>query len=304
MTSGTIFNIQRFSTEDGPGVRTTVFFKGCPLRCVWCSNPESQRSALQVGHRDSLCVGCGSCVEACPNGAVRVLKKGRGFQVKINRRKCTSCGKCVEACAYEAMRFYGRIMTVDEVFEEVKKDIGYYKESGGGVTASGGEALSQAEFVAEFFQRCRRLGIHTTLDTSGYGTKEACRLVCSEVDLVLFDIKIMDRNEHRRFTGRYNDVILRNLEWMVSAGVCVRARVPVVPGITDSVENIAALAEYVAGLDADIPVDFLPYHRYGEGKYEMLDMKYKLGDIRPPSQEHLEKIIEIVKGYGVECSVQ
>ncbi len=304
MITGRIFNIQRFSTEDGPGIRTTVFLKGCPLTCVWCSNPESQLYEDEVAHRDSLCVGCGECVAICPEGAIREWPKGDGFKVRVNRTKCRQCGMCVGACVHGAMVTYGQDVSVDEVFGEVRKDIGYYKESGGGVTASGGEALIQAEFVTELFRRCHRIGIHTTLDTSGYGSRQACESVCSETDLVLFDLKVLDRAEHKRLTGRSNDVILRNFEWMVGNGVLVKVRVPVVPGVNDSDCNLESIADYVAGLGGGIAVDILPYHGYGESKYGMLDKKYKLTNTIRPTDEAIDRVLEIFRGCGLECAVQ
>jgi len=302
--TGKILNIQRFSTEDGPGIRTTVFFKGCPLRCVWCSNPESQEREEEIAHRDSLCIGCGTCMEVCPARAIEAWPESEGLGVSIDRSRCTRCGECVKACVHGAMITYGSTMTVGEVFAEVMKDSSYYKTSGGGVTASGGEPLMQADFVAELFRQCRRMGIHTALETSGYGSRDACMTVCREADLVLFDLKVLDPAEHKRLTGRTNEVILRNFEWLVESGVPVRVRVPVIPGENDDAANIKAIAGYVAESDHDIQVDIIPYHGYGEGKYLMLGREYELSGLSRPNDHYLENIAKIFEDRGLVCSVQ
>ena len=180
--TGTIFNIQRFSTEDGPGIRTSVFFKGCPLACQWCSNPESQMMPLQLACRDSLCIGCGSCIEACPDKALSFGDNPESPRITVDRAICCSCGTCIEACPSGALRFYGRVMTVDEVFDVVRRDAEYYMRSGGGVTASGGECMVQADFVEELFRRCKDDGIHTTLDTCGFFNADRFRAMADCVD--------------------------------------------------------------------------------------------------------------------------
>jgi pyruvate formate lyase activating enzyme len=178
--AGKVFNIQRFSIQDGPGIRTTVFMKGCPLNCLWCSNPESQSPDSDIAHRDSLCTGCGDCIPVCEEKAIRLSPNKDRFRIKINRERCVSCGKCVDTCLAEALKAYGQTLTVDEVFDEVKRDIDFYSRSEGGVTAGGGEPLMQADFVTELFRRCREIGIHTTLDTSGHGTINALKKVLVE----------------------------------------------------------------------------------------------------------------------------
>jgi len=302
--TGKIFNIQRYSTEDGPGIRTTVFLKGCPLRCIWCSNPESQDSEEEIAHRDSLCVGCGACKEVCPTGAVEARPPSEGLGVRIDRSKCTRCGECTRACVHGAMITYGSTMTVGEVFDEVMKDSLYYKTSGGGVTASGGEPLMQADFVAELFQRCRHMGIHTAVETSGYGTTDACLAVCREADLVLFDLKVLDPAEHERLTGRTNDVIVRNFEWLIESGLPVRVRVPLIPGENDGASDIEALAEYLSRMSNDIAVDVIPYHGYGENKYKMLDRNYELENMRVPSAKNVNKVVEVFTARGMVCVAQ
>lgn len=304
IVTGTVFNIQRFSIQDGPGIRTTVFLKGCPLGCLWCSNPESQNSTPEVAHRDSLCTGCGDCLKACAPEAISLNSSEGASKVKIDREKCTNCGKCVDVCTIGALKAYGQIMSVDEVFDEVRRDIAFYQNSGGGVTAGGGEPLSQADFVAELFRRCRRIGIHTTLDTSGYARVSALEKVLAETDLVLFDLKLMNSRQHRRFTGRYNGVILRNARLVIAQGVPMIIRIPLIPGINCYEENLGEIARFVSGLDNNLHIDLLPYHRLGESKYTMLDRAYKLNDVKPPDGEQLQKAVEIFKEYGLDCAIE
>jgi pyruvate formate lyase activating enzyme len=301
---GRVFNIQRFSIEDGPGIRTTVFLKGCPLQCLWCSNPESQNPFPEIAHSDSLCNGCGKCVEVCPEQAI-ILGSGESKEkIKIDRGKCNNCGKCIEACIFGALKFYGQTMSVDEVFDEVKKDMGFYSNSGGGVTASGGEPLSQADFVAELFRRCREEGIHTAIETCGYYNVSAAKKVFAETDLVMFDLKLMNRLQHKRVTGKYNDLIHRNIRSLVDRGVPTIIRIPVIPGINDSEENLAEIARFVQKLDKKLPVELLRYHRFGVSKYKMLDRDYQLTNLEPPPQEQLQKSVEIFKKYGLDCALQ
>lgn len=301
--TGTVFNIQRFSTEDGPGIRTTVFFKGCPMRCKWCSNPESQSPALQLACRDSLCIGCGSCIAVCPAKAITPGRDLTEAKIHIDRELCRSCGACVKECPAGAMKFYGRIVTLDDVFDEVNSDAAYYANSQGGVTASGGEAMLQADFVGALFQRCRLAGIHTALDTCGYFDSSAFGKVSDWVNLVLFDLKFMDCEKHKRYTGVPNDIILQNARLISRLGIQMIIRVPLIPSINDSEENLTQTARFAAGLESRPSVNLLPYHNYGENKYKMLNMAYQLGGLAAPSEVHMMKCAEIFKQYGLDCSV-
>jgi pyruvate formate lyase activating enzyme len=297
---GRIFNIQRFSTEDGPGIRTTVFLKGCPLVCPWCANPESQLPLPEVAHSDTLCDHCGRCVEVCDRRAVALNPAGG---IQINRQLCDNCAKCVAVCGPRALRVLGQEYTVDEVFREIKKDEAYYRNSGGGVTCSGGEPLTQARFVATLFRRCHEAGLHTTLDTCGSAPRRALQRVLEYTDLVLFDLKLMDRAAHVAIAGQSNRQILHNFRYVVEKGVRLIARVPLIPGVTDSDENISAIAGFVRTFDAGIPVNVLPYHRYGMNKYQMLDRTYQPGDMKPPAEEKVAKIVERFESLGLECEV-
>ncbi len=297
---GTIFNIQRYSIQDGPGMRTTVFVKGCPLKCLWCSNPESQEPEPVISNRYTACKRCGKCVEICPQNAVELTEEG----VSIRRPLCDKCGKCVDACFYDAMHWTGEVVTVDKVMKTVLRDKLYYETSGGGVTCSGGEILFQPDFVAEIFRRCRAEGIHTNADTCGFGTEEAVRKVMAEADLCYYDLKHMDPEKHREYTGVDNARILRNLELTLSLGVKVVIRVPLIPEHNADEENIRALASYVKGLGEGVDsVCFLPYHSYGANKYRMIGWHYPLEGLRKLTEEEIGRAVEIVGSFGLRASV-
>lgn len=296
---GRIFNIQRFSTEDGPGIRTTVFLKGCPLTCSWCSNPESQKAFPEVAHSDPLCDRCGRCVPACERKAISVGEHG----VTIDRDLCGNCGKCIPLCGPRALRTLGEEITVEQVFDEVRRDEGYYRNSKGGVTASGGEALTQSRFVAELFRRCHEVGIHTTLDTCGLAPRRALERVLEHTDLVLFDLKAIDRDWHIAITGQPNDRVLANAKRIVERGVPMIVRVPLIPGLTDGDENIRAIARFVRWLGKDIPVNVLPYHRFGMNKYRMLDREYEPGEMKPPPAERVREIVGCFESLQLGCEI-
>jgi pyruvate formate lyase activating enzyme len=296
---GIVFNIQRYSIDDGPGVRTTVFMKGCPLSCLWCSNPESQCGLPEVTYRYTSCKRCGTCVRVCPEGAVTLDDNG----VHIDRKKCTLCEECVRNCVPEALRISGKKMTVDEVWKVVKKDADYYEASGGGVTASGGEILNQADFVAALFKKCREAGFHTNADTSGFGDPAALEKILEYADLVYFDLKHLDPARHKEYTGQPNELILQNLKLVVKKGVPVVIRVPLIPGYNNSEENLKALAKTVKDTAPDAPVNILPYHRYGANKYRMVDMVYQLEDVPELTQDQLNKAKDIIESFGLKCEI-
>ncbi|MDR3271371.1 MAG: glycyl-radical enzyme activating protein, partial [Peptococcaceae bacterium] len=218
---GTIFNIQRYSLDDGPGIRTTVFFKGCPLRCLWCSNPESQNPWPEIMYRESVCRKCGTCERTCPEQAITVDENG----AHIDRDKCTVCQKCIEACPAEALRISGQVMTINEVYKVATRDKDFYEDSNGGVTASGGEILTQVEFVTALFKKLQDNGIHTCADTSGFGDSVALKQLLAYTRLVSFDVKLIDPEKHQAYIGYNNDLILKNLKIVLESGTPTVIRV-------------------------------------------------------------------------------
>ena len=297
--TGTVFNIQRYSIDDGPGVRSTVFFKGCPLTCLWCSNPESQSPVPEVSWRYTSCKRCGTCVQTCPEKAI-TLESG---DIKVDRRSCNLCGKCVEACIQEALSISGKQMTVEEVFSVVKRDYDYYEASGGGVTASGGEILAQADFVAALFRRCKEEGIGTCADTSGFGDASALEKILEYSDIVLYDLKHMDNDEHARACGQRNDLILSNLSLAFRSGAQVIVRVPLITDYNTSDEALTAIALAVRERAGDSEVNIMPYHRYGANKYKMIGRVYPLEDLRELTQEEKNRAKEIFESFGSICEV-
>jgi pyruvate formate lyase activating enzyme len=296
---GCVFNIERFAIRDGPGIRTTVFLKGCPLRCLWCANPESISPVPQLFYLENLCARCYRCVEACPNKATTKAPDGA---IKIDRSLCQACGKCVEACPNRAREISGKLMTVEEVLEEVKKDALFYQNSGGGVTFSGGEPTHQPEFLWHLLKASQESGIHTALDTSGFVKPDILKRVLEHTNLVLYDIKHMDPAKHKELTGVDNSLILENAKMIVAMGKPVIIRMPSIPSHNDSQENIKALAEFMLGLGLK-KVDLLPYHSLGKIKYQRLGMEYKLSDLKPFQGDEVAKIKADLESYGLQVGV-
>jgi len=298
---GLISAIQKYSTKDGPGIRSTVFFKGCPLGCLWCSNPELIRPLPDLLYSREKCKQCGTCIQVCPQGA---LSFGEDGYILIDRVKCDGCGDCVEECPEGALELAGTFMTVDQVVEELLKDRVFYETSGGGVTFSGGEPLWQSGFVAHVAKRMKAEGIHTALDTAG--DVGWCRFeeVLPFIDLVLYDIKLMDNTQHRLFTGRDNDLILANARLLAQQNVPMFIRLVMVPGINDSPDEIRARMGFVKELgDIVQQVDILPYHRYGAGKYARLGLDYPLMDLPEHTDAQVDEIRALVDGYGIKTTI-
>lgn len=297
-TRGVIFNIQNYSIHDGPGIRTTVFLKGCPLRCLWCQNPESILFQPVIFFNAEKCTGCGKCVTACPEGAIEITE-GKS---KTNRNLCKGLGKCAEICPNDARNLMGRYVTAGEVFKEVNGDLLFYQNSGGGVTLSGGDPIAQPDFAISILKLCRDAGIHTAIDTSGYAKWETLERILKYVDLVLYDFKHMDPHKHNKYTGVSNDLILDNAKKIHrELNLHMLARVPILPGYNDSSENLEKTARFIANeLETSIRVHLLPYHRLGETKYERLEEPNKSVSIQPPRDEHMEKIKELFESFGLE----
>jgi len=295
-----IFDIQRFSIHDGPGIRTTVFFKGCPLRCPWCHNPESWLRTPQVLFYDKKCIACGACFKACPVEGALDPKSAQ----RVNRDLCNACGACTEACPAEALEMCGREMTVEEVLSEVEKDRPFYDNSGGGMTISGGEPLMQAEFALALLRAATQAKLSCVLDTSGYADRDAMREAGGLVDLVLFDLKIMDPRRHREVIGVDNAPIIENLRMLSGMGVPIAIRVPVIPGMTDDEENLRAIAALAASLPGIRRVDLMRYNRLGESKWKRLGRTYALEGTVSQKDDEMERLRSLVGACGLTANVQ
>lgn len=296
MTTGIIFDIKRFSIHDGPGIRTTVFLKGCPLGCWWCHNPEGQAPQRELILRPNRCIACGACVEACDRGAI-TAEQGT---IRTNREQCAACGACVEVCYAEARELVGREMTVTDVMAEIGRDVTFYDESGGGVTFSGGEPLAQPAFLHDVLQACKGRGVHTALDTCGYAAWEVLDRVRGYVDLFLYDLKLIDDARHRETTGASNRRILRNLWRLSRQDHRILLRVPLIPGINDDEESIRALGTFAANLPSLEGVDLLPYHSIGRDKYRRLGKDTVMPKVDPPTDEQVTQIARLLRKFGLE----
>jgi pyruvate formate lyase activating enzyme len=299
--TGIIFNIQHYSIHDGPGIRTDVFLKGCFLRCIWCQNPESQSLKPEPFYFKEKCNGCGQCMAVCPTKAIQIKEE----KSITDHSKCDGSGKCAQICPNEARNLMGKEMSVREVFQDVKGDELFYKRSNGGVTLTGGEPLFQPRFSRNLLSICRQAGIHTALETCGYVGWSVFTDILQYVNLVLYDLKHMNSDKHREYTGVPNDLILDNVRRIYhELRIPVWARIPVIPGFNDSVQNINAAARFVVSeLGTSVPVHLLAYHRLGESKYERLTREGINLSISPPAYEHMLELKEIVTSYGLETHI-
>ena len=300
-TQGKIFNIQHYSIHDGPGIRTTVFFMGCPLRCLWCQNPESQGFQPMLFFDVEKCTGCGQCVEACPEGAIQIIRD----KSKTKREKCQGHGDCVEICPYDARSLMGRNTTAGEVFEAVNADAIFYQNSGGGVTISGGDPVAQPDFAISILKLCQDAGIHTAIETCGHAKWEIINRILEHVDLVLYDFKHMNSDIHQDYTGVNNELILDNAKRIYhTLKLDMLARIPIMPRCNDSAENLKLTARFIADeLGRTITVHLLPYHRLGETKYERMEEPQKAVHLETPGDERMQELKKMFESFGLTVSI-
>jgi len=297
---GLIFDLKKYAINDGPGIRTTVFFKGCPLRCRWCHNPEGQSAAPEIMIRASRCLtDCRDCISACPEKAITKT----AAVPALDRPKCTVCGKCADVCPAQAIEVVGRRVTASQLLREIERDRIFQEESGGGVTFSGGEPLSQPDFLSEILDLCRKKEIHTTVDTCGFAAADVLERLAPKTDLFLYDLKVMDEKKHLASTGESNRPMLENLKRLAAKGHRTVVRIPVVPGVNDDEENIRETAEFLRSLGTISDISLLPYHRLGREKYSGLEIKAEGDEFTPPSAESMQRIKKSLEDRGFRVSL-
>ena len=293
--TGQIFEIKRFAVHDGDGIRTTVFFKGCPLRCVWCHNPEGLSVKPQLAYYAHKCLQCGACAGVCPSGAHAFSSSGHD----LFGERCLGCGKCADVCLGDALTFYGEEITTQRLLPKLLEDRAFFENSGGGVTISGGECLLQPQFCAELLQKLKENGIHTAVDTCGFVAQDAFKLVMPYTDVFLYDIKAYDEDVHIRCTGQSNKLILENLKYLSDSGKDIEIRIPYVPGWND--DQMEKIAHYLAGLRNITKIRVLPYHNYAGSKYQALQMENTMPETLPTADE-MDKVrahIRSITGFPV-----
>lgn len=299
MKNGVIFDIRKYSIHDGPGIRTTVFFKGCPLRCWWCHNPEGQDVEPELVYRKSRCIGCDECSKSCQREAISLVAQS----ISVNREKCVPCNNCCRVCPSDALSIAGKQMSVKEILEEIEKDRTFYEESRGGVTFSGGEPLMQPDFLNALLNECKERAIHTAVNTCGFAQYEIIDRMRDKVDLFLYDIKTMDNRKHRKYTGASNEQILKNLKKLAESGSSIVISFPIIPGINDDDKNVTRTAEFMSSLPNIQQVNLLPYHRAGIEKYKNLGKPYKLDKIQPPSNQRVKSVKEKMEAFGIRVGI-
>jgi len=296
---GRIFNIMKYCIHDGPGIRATVFLKGCPLKCWWCHNPESQEMNEQLMQFPNRCIGCKACIEVCKQNAIVEVD---GAIITL-REKCIACGECSKVCYAEARQMAGKNMPVDEVVSELLNDRDFYQQSKGGVTFSGGEPLMQPEFLFMLLKEMKRYEVHTAVDTSGFASRETIEKISEYTDVFLYDLKHMDSIKHEKYTGVNNHIILGNLKFLLNRGKEVFIRIPIIPSINDSLEELEAFSTFIRALPKVKEIALLPYHKIGQEKYNRLGKTYRMKNIDEPSKETMLSIAEIFKDNGINVKI-
>jgi len=290
---GLVSEIQRYSVHDGPGIRTMVFLKGCSLACPWCCNPELKNPFPLIGYYVGKCIGCHSCVIACSEQAIVINTDG----ITIDRNRCNSCGNCVQSCPSGALRLHGKIMTVEEVIKVVRRDRLFYKNSGGGVTISGGEPFFQADFLISLLRAFKQDSINTAIETTGYVQWPVMNQTLNDLDFLLYDFKIFNREKHFQVLGVDNEIIKQNLILSGKKGIPILVRIPIIPGFTDDSENINQIGQFLTNIEHVQSVHILAYHRIGLSKYRQIGETYHLEHVEIPSREKIMNIANILKGY-------
>lgn len=296
--TGLVFRIEKYMVDDGQGIRTNIFLKGCPLRCKWCFNPEGITGKPEILIFKNKCTLCEECTDACPKNIIQI-KQG---QPKIDRESCDVCEKCVSVCPSGALEICGKLMTVNEILDEVRKDEVFYRRSGGGVTLTGGELSAQPKFAKNLLIACKG-EFHTVIETSGYASWSNLKEFLEYSDQVFFDLKHMDPKEHHKLTGVKNDLILINLKKASEIHRHIIVRIPIIPGFNDGRDNIIQTAKFVKSIENISKIEMLPYVNFGKSKYEMLDLTYEIPDVESPSSDRLRNLKNLINQYGVDCDI-
>lgn len=300
MSKSLIFDIKHYAINDGPGIRTVVFFKGCNLHCAWCHNPESISAKVERMYSPAKCIKCGTCVNTCTEKAITLTNDG----IITDPDLCKLCGKCAEVCPTLAIEMSGKLMSIDQIMEIVEKDRIFYDQSGGGVTFSGGEPLTHKDILIELLDKCKEIGIHTAVDTAGNVNLEIIKEVASRTNLFLYDLKMMDSALHKKWTSAYNERILQNLEFLAKEDIKIVFRLPLIGEVNDTEENIELTAKYVAGLPGELrSVHLLPYHTIAQNKYNKLGKPDEFETLLEPTKESQARAIAIFSRYGITASI-
>ncbi|MCD6354809.1 MAG: glycyl-radical enzyme activating protein [Prolixibacteraceae bacterium] len=295
-----IFDIKRYAINDGPGIRITIFLKGCPLSCKWCHNPESQSPAVQKLYTESKCIGAQDCIKVCPENALTLTPKG----IVTDYNACTLCGLCAEACPTKAMEMSGKMYGINELIEIIERERVHIDQSGGGVTFSGGEPLLFPDFLTEMLKACGEKKLHRTVDTSGFADTQTLLEVTKYTDLFLYDLKLMDSEMHKKWTGVNNQLILKNLQVLSKTGVNINIRIPLIKNVNANEKELTKMAQFVASLSGEKPViNILPYHNIAANKYQKMGSEYNEFDMAEPTEEELNSAIQIFWQFGIVAEI-